>query len=215
MKPRIKTSFNATLILTFSLAAFHVFAQPKTTDASSHTTGNLKLFIDVHEFEPGKVSAQDLAQAHAKDLAVEGKYGVQILKYWVDENKGRIFCLASAPDSAALLHTHAEAHGMLPSRIYEMSEGMAAKMKGNENLFLDIHYMGAGNVSTEAVAGAHQKDLAVEKKYGVNFIDYWVDQKEGVIMCLAQAKDSTDLIKTHKEAHGLLLAQVFEVTQKK
>src|SRR5215471_9575572 len=215
MKSMIKVSFIATLFTVLSLTSFEVFAQPKAINTAPDTIETRKLFIDVHEFEPGKVNYDAVARAHAKDLAVEGKYNVQILKYWVDENKGRVFCLASAPDSAALVHTHAEAHGMLPSRIYEMSEGMAAKMKGNENLFLDIHYMGAGNVSTEAVAGAHQKDLAVEKKYGVNFIDYWVDQKEGVIMCLAQAKDSTDLIKTHKEAHGLLLAQVFEVTQKK
>jgi hypothetical protein len=32
-------------------------------------------------------------------------------------------------------------------------------------------------------------------------------------MCLAEAKDSTALINTHKEAHGLLPAKVFKVKQ--
>lgn len=36
-------------------------------------------------------------------------------------------------------------------------------------------------VTYAAVAEAHQKDLAVEKKYGVNFIDYWVDEQQGVV----------------------------------
>ena len=81
------------------------------------------------------------------------------------------------------------------------------------NLYLDIHEMGPGKVNAKAVADAHKKDLATEKKYGVNFINYWVDEKEGVVMCLAQAKDSTDMIKTHKEAHGLLPNYVMQVKQ--
>ncbi len=61
-------------------------------------------------------------------------------------------------------------------------------------MFLDIHYLGAG-VPAKAVADAHQKDLAVEQKYGVNFSNYWLDEKDGIVMCLAEAKDSTSLIE--------------------
>jgi Protein of unknown function (DUF4242) len=75
------------------------------------------------------------------------------------------------------------------------------------------NYLGAGNVSAKDVAEAHKKDLAVESKYGVNFINYWVDEKEGMVMCLSQAKDSTSIIQTHKEAHGLLPAYVLKVKQ--
>jgi len=32
-----------------------------------------------------------------------------------------------------------------------------------------------------------------------------------VVMCLSQAKDSTSVINTHKEAHGLIPAYVLEV----
>jgi hypothetical protein len=160
--------------------------------------------------EPGKVKYEDVAKAHAKDLAVEGKYNVDFLKYWVDEKEGKVFCLASANDSASLIKTHAEAHGLIPQHVYEVTGETATALKSDRNLFLDIHYLGAG-VTANDVAAAHEKDLAVQKKYGVNFTNYFFDEKSGVVMCLAEAKDSTDLIKTHKEAHGLLPAEVFEV----
>lgn len=174
----------------------------------SQTTNHL--YLDVHHL--GKVTAKDVAAAHKKDLAVEKKYGVQFLKYWVDENNGDVYCLASSPSADDMRKTHAEAHGLLPDKIYEVIEGQKAALKGNNNLYLDIHQVGAG-VKPEDVAGAHKKDLAVQKKYGVNLIDYWFDAEDGTIMCLAQAPDSTALINTHKEAHGMLPLRVVEVKQ--
>jgi hypothetical protein len=86
-------------------------------------------------------------------------------------------------------------------------------LSGKKSLFLDFHYLGAGKVTAKDVAAAHEKDLAVQKKHGVNLINYWVDEKEGVVMCLAEAKDSTQLIETHREAHGLLPNKVLKVKQ--
>ena len=171
------------------------------------------LYMDVHELEPGKVKFEDVAAAHEKDLATQDKYGVSFMKYWVDEKAGRVYCLSSATDTTSVIKTHAEAHGLIPSRIYEVSEGEAAQLKGNKNLFLDIHYLGAGNVTAMDVSEAHQKDLAIQGKNGVNFINYWVNEKEGVVMCLSQAPDSASVIKTHKEAHGLVPATVLMVKE--
>src|SRR6478752_5220351 len=162
-----KAEFTASLFVAFSLVSLHSFAQPHNADTSLRTTEPRKLFIDVHQLEPGKVKYEDVAKAHEKDLAVEGKYNVDILKYWVDEKEGKVFCLASANDSASLRKTHAEAHGLIPQHIYEVTSRMGTALKGNRNLFLDIHYLGGG-VSANDVAAAHEKDLAVQKKYGVN-----------------------------------------------
>src|SRR6185295_14866902 len=71
-------------------------------------------YIDVHHLGPGKVTAAAVADAHAKDLATEKKYGVQFIKYWVDEKEGDVYCLSSAADSQSIRKTHGEAHGMLP-----------------------------------------------------------------------------------------------------
>lgn len=198
------------LFLVFSAFTFKLSAQ---TTAKATPAGKKHLYIDVHQLEPGKVKYEAVAQAHAKDLATEKKYGVHFQKFWVDENKGLVYCLSSARDTASIRKTHAEAHGLLPSYIYPVTDGQAAAMKGKTNLFLDVHYLGAGKVKAKDVAEAHKKDLAVQGKYGVNLINYWVDEKSGTIMCLAQAKDSMDLINTHREAHGLLPAQVMKVKQ--
>ncbi|TKK68094.1 DUF4242 domain-containing protein [Ilyomonas limi] len=94
-----------------------------------------------------------------------------------------------------------------------MTDGSAAALTGNKKLFLDIHKLGAGNVTAEAVADAHKKDLAVQGKYDVNFINYWVDEKAGVIMCLSEANSAESVVGTHKEAHGLIPVEIHNVKQ--
>ncbi len=183
------------------------------TGSTSKPVKAKQLYMDIHQLEPGKVKFADVAAAHQKDLAVEKKYGVNLLSYWVDEKAGVVMCLAEATDPNDLVKTHKEAHGLLPEKVYPVTDGVKAPKKGNTAYWMDIHHLGAGNVTAAAVAEAHKKDLAVEKKYGVNLINYWVDEKAGVVMCLAQAKDSSDLIKTHKEAHGLLPDKVIKVKQ--
>src|ERR1700712_2743813 len=179
----MKSSFGIIVLAALNVVSFNLPAQKLKTGGAKQ-----QLYIDVHQLGPGKVTYEAVAKAHAKDLATEKKYGVEFLKYWVDKDKGLVYCLSSTSDSAAIRKTHAEAHGLLPDHIYLVTDGMAAALKGNKNLFLDVHEL--GKVSAKDVAGAHKKDLAVEKKYGVNFINYWVDEKEGVVMCLSEAPDS-------------------------
>ena len=203
-------------LLTFAVLSpclQHLFAQQNSPNTPGDKGVKKNLYIDVHQLEPGKVKYEDVAKAHAKDLAVEKKYGVSFLKYWVDEKKGLVYCLSSSPDSQSITRTHAEAHGLLPGNIYQVKDGEEAQIKDQKNFFLDVHYLGEGKVTAKDVAGAHAKDLAVQKKHGVNFINYWVDEKTGVVMCLSQAKDSASVISTHKEAHGLLPAYVLKVKQ--
>ncbi|NMM48519.1 DUF4242 domain-containing protein [Flammeovirgaceae bacterium KN852] len=86
-------------------------------------------------------------------------------------------------------------------------------MKGGNNLYLDIHELGEGNVTAEDVAEAHNKDLAIQEQYGVNFINYWVDESAGTVICLSEAPSSEAVAATHKEAHGLIPESVSLVTQ--
>jgi len=171
------------------------------------------MYIDVHHLGAGKVTAKEVEEAHKKDLAVQKKYGVTILKYWFDEAKGDVYCLSTSADTEAINKTHTDAHGLLPTEFYQVTAGQEEILKGKNGLYLDIHELGEGKVTASDVAGAHQKDLAVQKKYGVNLINYWVDEKKGTVMCLAQAPDSSALINTHKEAHGLIPVKVSKVKQ--
>ena len=81
----------------------------------------MPLFMDVHNIEGG-VSASDVAGAHSADLATQEKYGVNYLRYWVDEEAGRIFCLVDAPNADAANTVHREAHGLVADEIFPVSE---------------------------------------------------------------------------------------------
>jgi hypothetical protein len=78
-------------------------------------------FIDVHTLDGG-VAAEDVAEAHRKDLATQGRYGVDYKRYWVDTKAGKIFCLAEGPDAQTVSRVHEEAHGLVAGEIYEVGE---------------------------------------------------------------------------------------------
>ena len=170
-------------------------------------------YIDVHHLGAGKVTAADVAGAHQKDLAVENKYGVKFIKYWVDEKEGDVYCLSSAPDTMAIRKAHAEAHGLLPAITYMVKAGKYGPIVEGKEFYLDVHDLGAGKVTVKDVEGAHQKDLATQGKYGVNFVNYWVDEQEGKVICLSQAPNADAVVNTHKEAHGLVPTSVVKVKQ--
>ena len=81
----------------------------------------MALFMDTHNIEGG-VSAADVAAAHEADLATQGPHGVDYLRYWVDEEAGKIFCLVEAPSADAANAVHREAHGLVADEIYSVSE---------------------------------------------------------------------------------------------
>jgi hypothetical protein len=83
----------------------------------------MPLFMDVHESLPEGAGATDVAQAHAADVKTQDKYGVKYLKYWVNDEEGKVFCLVEAPDAETAITVHREAHGLVADRIHEVQEG--------------------------------------------------------------------------------------------
>jgi hypothetical protein len=79
-------------------------------------------------------------------------------------------------------------------------------------LFMDIHKHIPG-LTPEAVAGAHAADLAVQKKHGVKFINYWYDVKAGKVFCLVDAPNKEAAAAVHRESHGLLADEIVEVKE--
>ena len=82
----------------------------------------MALFMDAHTLEGG-VAVADVAAAHQADLQTQGKYGVNYLRYWVDEAAGKIFCLVEAPDAETANTVHREAHGLVAEEIFTVVEG--------------------------------------------------------------------------------------------
>lgn len=187
--------------------------EPIPTEDAKRPSKEMHLFMDVHNLEPGEVTFDAVTGAHEKDVAIQGKYDVRFLKYWVDETAGKVYCLAESADSLSIYQAHKEAHGLVPDLVRQVTSGDEASIKSNGPLFFDIHRLGPGKVTAKDVAGAHAKDLAVQDKYNVNLLNYWVDEKLGIVMCVAEAPDAKALINTHKDAHGLIPDEVHLVKE--
>ncbi|HEX9514590.1 MAG TPA: DUF4242 domain-containing protein [Streptosporangiaceae bacterium] len=82
----------------------------------------MPLYMDVHTIDGG-VTADDVAKAHIADLQTQGRHNVNYLRYWVDEGKGKVFCLVDAPSADAAATVHREAHGLVADDVFEVKEG--------------------------------------------------------------------------------------------
>ena len=84
--------------------------------------------MDRHDL-PG-ASAENVAEAHARDLEVQETYGVSFLSYWFDEESGAAFCLARAPTADEMETVHRESHGLVPNEIIPVSEDAVIQFLG-------------------------------------------------------------------------------------
>jgi class 3 adenylate cyclase len=75
---------------------------------------------------------------------------------------------------------------------------------------MDIHNLGEGT-TPEDVAKAHAKDMETQRKYGVEYTKYWVNEKAGKVFCLAHAPSAEAAEQVHREAHGLLPDKIIEI----
>jgi class 3 adenylate cyclase len=90
-------------------------------------------YMDIHEL-PGGVTAEEVMKAHARDVAVQDKYGVSYHKYWVNEKEGKIFCLCHAPSAEAATQVHLEAHGNVAEKIIQVEAEVADLFLGGSEV---------------------------------------------------------------------------------
>jgi len=79
-------------------------------------------------------------------------------------------------------------------------------------LFMDVHDHVEG-LTADAVAKAHEADLATQAKYNVKYLKYWFDERGGKVFCLIDAPTKEAAIAVHREAHGLVADRVVEVVE--
>ena len=78
-------------------------------------------------------------------------------------------------------------------------------------LFMDVHSL--GEVSLADVAKAHEADLAIQGQHDVSYLRYWVDERQGKIFCLCEAPNAEAANTVHREAHGLVAEEIYEVQE--
>jgi hypothetical protein len=88
----------------------------------------MPIYMDIHDL-PG-VKPDDVVKAHLEDMKVQQKHGVSYHKYWVNERKGKVYCLCHAPTAEAADAVHAEAHGLRAARIMEVTPELADAFMG-------------------------------------------------------------------------------------
>jgi len=79
-------------------------------------------------------------------------------------------------------------------------------------LYMDVHNI-EGGVAAADVAKAHEVDLGTQGRHGVDYRRYWVDEKAGKIFCLVEAPSADAANTVHREAHGLVADEIFEVSE--
>jgi len=79
-------------------------------------------------------------------------------------------------------------------------------------LFMDVHSLD-GPVTVDDVAKAHVADLHTQDDYDVRYLRYWVDEGAGKIFCLAEAPSANAASTVHREAHGLVAAEIYQVKE--
>jgi hypothetical protein len=72
--------------------------------------------MDIHQHVEG-LTRDAVTGAHARDLEVQQRYGVNYQQYWFDEGSGKVFCLVEAPSREAAIAVHREAHGLSRTKL--------------------------------------------------------------------------------------------------
>jgi Protein of unknown function (DUF4242) len=75
--------------------------------------------------------------------------------------------------------------------------------------FMDVHTTMQG-VTSEALAEAHNADLAIQGEEGVNFKHAWADPNSGMVFCLSEAPSAEAVQRIH-ERTGHPADNVYEV----
>jgi hypothetical protein len=75
-------------------------------------------FMDVHSGFIG-VTAEQLREAHGRDLAIEGEEGVHFERAWLDPDSGKVFCLSNGPSRESVMRIHERA-GHPTAEVYEL-----------------------------------------------------------------------------------------------
>ena len=78
--------------------------------------------------------------------------------------------------------------------------------------FLDMHTVPL-DIVPETLHALHRRDLEAQSKYGVRYLKYWYDAASGKVFCLSEAPNKDAALAVHREAHGGMPDDIFEVEE--
>jgi AraC-like DNA-binding protein len=88
----------------------------------------MPIFMDLHNV-PG-VTPKEVAEAHGHDVKIQDEFSCRTMTYWMDVDKGCVFCLIEAPDKESVKEMHKKAHGLIPNDIIEVDSNVVKAFLG-------------------------------------------------------------------------------------
>ncbi|MEO7990923.1 MAG: nickel-binding protein [Chryseolinea sp.] len=88
----------------------------------------MPIYMDLH-IVPG-VTPKEVAEAHSHDVKIQDEFCCKTMTYWIDEDKGSVFCLIEAPDRESVREMHKKAHGLIPNEIIEVNSSVVESFLG-------------------------------------------------------------------------------------
>jgi hypothetical protein len=76
-------------------------------------------------------------------------------------------------------------------------------------IYLDYHQL--EGITIDKIRAAHQGDIAHQKKHGVKFIQYWMNEKNATVFCLVEGPNSEACQACHLEAKNGTPCNIQEV----
>ena len=108
----------------------------------------MPLYMDFHNLDSEDISMEELAKGHNEDLAIQERFGVFELKYWVNIEAKSLFCLVQGPNKEACNEVHKQSHGNTPCNIIEVSEDEFNLYFGIGKSVNDLAHTESGEIDT-------------------------------------------------------------------
>jgi len=142
----------------------------------------MPLYMDFHKLESLDISMEELAKSHAEDLAIQERYGVFELKYWVNLEAKNLFCLVQGPDKEACNEVHRQSHGNTPCNIIEVSEEEFNLYFGIGKSVNDMAHTESGEIDTgfRTIFLLSLEELSPQNAHYLKEINRLIEHHKGV-----------------------------------
>ncbi|MEX2437425.1 MAG: nickel-binding protein [Candidatus Paceibacterota bacterium] len=175
--------------------------------------------MDIHTVNSDTFSVEDVVKAHMEDLAVQEKFSVTQLKYWVNEEAKTIFCLMKGPDKEACHQVHAQSHGQTACNIIEVSDNEYNLFMGMGTDINDLAHTQSGDLDTgyRTIMLANIVYLFGNESHNIDKVYPFINQYNGVpvlqpgselISSFVYASDAIKCTKAIKKSLGSMQKKV-------
>lgn len=144
----------------------------------------MPLYMDIHTVDSDAFSVEDVVKAHMEDLAIQERFGVIQIKYWVNVEAKTLFCLMEGPNKESCNEVHKESHGNTACNIIEVSDDEFHLFLGEGKNINDLAYTNSGEIDTgyRTILLINMADLTGKYGHYVNEVNRLIEQHEGVLI---------------------------------